>query len=495
VIPSNPEGMAVAVDRELIRRGGLVEFGKRAWHLVEPGVTYVPNWHAEELCRHLEACVAGYHTPEVDARKLLINIPPGCTKSLWTSVFLLPWVWTIWPGFAAGHASFDFKLVRRDARKALLILQSDWYRKRWPEVVLRTNSQAETEFFNTKGGLRYATTIESGGTGWHFDMKIVDDPTKPLDTVGTAETTSLALETVKTWWSNTMSTRNKDPKNARYCVIMQRLHENDLAGHLLETDKPCLLKLPMRFVEADRCWNEGIGGDRRRTEGELLYPARYPEEAVAKLEYQLGIYAGAQLQQNPVNAEGEIFQGRWFKYYSELPRFNYYYMSVDCSFKSTSACDYVAIQIWGKSGPNFYLVHEVCERLSFTETLRVIRDLLKTYRCGPKLIEDKANGPAVIDTLGAQISGIIPRNPSGGKQARARAVTHYHQAGNVWYPHPNDAPWVVQHIAQLLGFPKARNDDSVDAETQFLFYMTQQGSNVLDAMQVYRERRLGRFPK
>lgn len=485
----NPEDLKIAIDREMVKRGGLVEFGRRAWHLVEPSVPYVHNWHADELCSHLAACVAGYHTDEIDARKLLINIPPGCSKSLWVSVFLTPWVWTIWPGFCAIHASFDQKLVRRDARKALLILQSDWYRKRWPHVQLRDNSQAETEFFNTQGGFRYATTVGSGVTGWHADLRIVDDPTKPLDTVGTAAVTAVALETVKTWWANTMSTRNKDPKNARYCVIMQRLHENDLAGHLIATDTPCVLRLPMRFEEEDRCWNEGIGGDRRFSDGQLLWPERYPEEAVSRLEDTLTVYASAQLQQNPVNADGEIFKQIWFRHWSELPRFQYHYLSVDCAFDSTAACDYVSIQVWGKHGPNYYLVDEVLDRLSFTETLQAIRQVLAKYRCGPKLVEKKANGEAVINTLSRQISGFIAVNPKTGKQARARAVTYLHQAGNVYYPPIETHSFVARHMAQLLGFPKARHDDSVDAETQFLYWASQQGGNVLQTMSQVKNRR------
>lgn len=485
------EPLTAAIDREAVRRGGLAEFARRAWHIVEPSVEYRHNWHVDEIATHLAACVAGYHTDKIDARKLVINVPPGSMKSLLISVFLTPWIWTFNPGFQVGYASHDIKLVQRDARKALMLLESEWYQRRWPEVKLRTNSQSEVVCYTKAGGLRYGTTVESGIVGFHFDLKVVDDPTKPLDAMGTSAVTAVQLEKVKQWWNGTLSTRNKDPANARYCLIMQRLHENDLAGHLIATDSPTVLRLPMRFEPENRCWNEGIGGDRRMLEGQLLWPERFPEASVAKLERDLGVYASAQLQQNPISADGEVFKGIWFKYWTELPKFSYHYLSVDCSFASTSASDFVSIQVWGKSGPNFYLVHEVLERLSFTETLAAIRQVLSTYRVGPKLIEKKANGDAVIDMLGKSISGIIPVNPAGGKVARARAVTYLHQAGNVYYPPPDRHPWSVRHTNQLLGFPKARNDDSVDAETQFLYYASQNGGAVLDTMAALRNRSRG----
>jgi predicted phage terminase large subunit-like protein len=489
VLPVDNEALSIAIDREMVKRGGLLEFGKRAWHLVEPDREYLYNWHHDEICTHIAACVAGYRTDKLDARKMLIEVPPGSTKSLWCSIFLTPWIWTIRPGFCTINSSFDIDLSTQFARKALLILESDWYQKRWPDVRLRDNSASEKGFFNTRGGFRYATSTGSKVTGWHADLKVVDDPNKPADTQGSAAVTAIALENTKTWWHGTMSTRDKEPKNARYLIVMQRLHENDLAGHLEETDHPTILRLPMRFEKNNRCWNEGIGGDRRLFEGQLLWPERFDEETVSAKERELGIFASAQYQQNPINADGDVFKAVWFQTWHELPRISSFYLSVDCSFKSTAACDYVSIQVWGKFGPNYYLVHEVCDRLSFTETLKAIKQVLATYRCGPKLIEDKANGSAVIDVLRQQVSGLIPVNPAGGKIARARAVTYLHQAGNVFYPPDTRYPWVARHTTQLLGFPRAKNDDSVDAETQFLYYASQRGTAVFDAMQAVKARR------
>jgi predicted phage terminase large subunit-like protein len=428
-------------------------------------------------------------------------------KSLLFSVFTPAWIWTIWPGFCSIYASFDIGVSRRDAERTLAILESPWYKERWPTVRLRSSNQPVTWFYNTQGGFRFATSVESKVTGVHADLRVVDDPIKPLDTMGASSTTAVQLDKVKTWWDGTMSSRNKDPKNARYAVIMQRLHEDDLAGYLLKKDegKVTHLCLPMRYVEETKCYNTNVGaGDSRLYQGQLLFPERFDENAVASLERDLGIYADAQLQQNPTNPDGEVFKATWLHYYDspqDLPKFTNLTLSLDCTFKKTTGSDYVSAQLWGRKGPNFYLVWELCERLSFTDTVEATKRILarnvdclvggSSWRVGAKLIEDKANGTAVIDTLRSTVPGLIPIEPDGGKVARANAVSHLHQAGNVWYPNPKtiNVPWAQKHINQMLAFPKGKNDDSVDAETQYLRWATRDGSQVWEALAVLEDRK------
>ena len=490
------------LDRELIKRRGLHEFMKRAWPIVEPSVRFVDNWHLPVVCRHIEANIAGYTEQD---RRLIDNQPPGTCKSLLFSVFLPAWIWTVWPGFCSIYASYDPDISMRDAKKTLLIIESQWYKERWPHVKLRDSKSAIGEFYNTAGGFRFATSVRANVTGRHADLRVVDDPIKPLDTVGGSATTATQLKNVIEWWDGTMSTRNKDPTMARYAIIMQRLHEDDLAGYLLRKDAGRLthLRLPMRFDPENRCWNENIGcGDIRTQPGELLWPTRHDEGAVAQLERDLGPHGPAQLQQEPTNPDGEIFKRENFRFYDsvdELPKFFSLTLTVDCSFKNTAGTDSVAAQLWGNRGPNSYLVWADCEQRNFTETVDLIKRvisggvpcLVRGYRVGAKLIEDKANGPAVLSVLEKEVAGLIPIMPEGGKVARANAVSYLHRAGNVFYPNPKtlDVPWCTKHMNQMLGFPKARHDDSVDAETQYLGYQYTAGSNLWAAMDVHRARK------
>lgn len=492
---------AIEIDREQIRRRGLHEFAKRAWHIVEPSVKFIDNWHLAVMCQHIECCIAG--ETEID-RNLIVNVPPGTCKSLLFSVFLPSWVWTIWPGFCSIYASYDIDISRRDATRTLMILKSKWYRERWPEVRLRETNPAVTGFYNTAGGFRFATSVESNVVGWHADLKVVDDPIKPLEAISSTTGTSGQLAKVTTWWDGTMTTRNKDPMRSRYAIIMQRLVEDDLAGYLLKKDAGhCThLKLPMRFEEDEKCWNQNVGsGDQRFMPGQLLWPERFDKQAVEKLERDLGVYAPAQLQQNPTNPDGEIFKLSWLQFYNDvadLPKFYSLTLTADCTFKKTSGSDYVSLQLWGRKGVDHYLVYEWFERMSFTDTLSAIRRicsgsvdcLVPNYKVGAKLVEDKANGTAVMDVLKQEISGLISVEPQGGKIARANAVSHLHQAGNVWYPNPKtiNAPWITTHINQMLGFPRAKNDDSVDAETQYLHWASSAGSSMWAAVGAYKER-------
>lgn len=493
----------VEIDREQIKRKGLAEFIKRAWHLIEPGRPYQHNWHIDVMCQHIMCCIAGQTEQD---RSQIFNVPPGCCKSITCCAMLTPWIWTEIPDFCLIHASYDIGISTRDADKSLSILRSKWYRERWPSVHLRSSSPAVTDFSNTAGGFRFSTSVESVVTGRHGDLKVVDDPIKPLDTIGTSGVTASQLKKVIDWWDGTMSSRNKEPTSARYLVIMQRLHEMDLAGYLLQKDKGhCThLKLPMRYEEDDNCFNSNVGcGDIRKKQNELLWPARFDEEAVCRLERSLGASAPAQLQQNPTNPDGEIFHKSWLRFYDSpllLPRFYDLTLTVDATFKNTSGSDFVSLQLWGNHGSNNYLVCDWFEQMSFTDTLAAIKRvlsgaaphcLISNYRVGAKLIEDKANGPAIMSVLQNEIPGLIAVEPSGGKIARANAVSYLHQAGNVWYPNPKtiDVPWATGHMNQVLGFPKAKRDDCVDAETQYLNWRYQKGNSLWAALDQYKQRK------
>lgn len=177
-------------------------------------------------------------------------------------------------------------------------------------------------------------------------------------------------------------------------------------------------------------------------------------------------------QQNPRPLGGNVFKEDGVRYYlpKDLPaKFDKVVGSLDATFKDTDGTDFVVIQVWGKTGANSYLLAQSRARMSFTKT---VAEVVKTKSNHPRIrqfyIEDKANGPAVIDTLKGVMSGLVPIEPDGSKLARAHAVTHVWEAGNVWLPHPDLFPWVKDLVGELTAFPAAANDDQVDAMTQAL---------------------------
>ena len=462
-----PEDRAILYDRELVRRYGLLAFGTLAWPIVEPAADYMHGWHTEEVARHVEACYRGTHP------KMIINQPPGTGKSIWCSVFADAWVWTWNPAFKMINTSFDDGLVQRDGSKCLELIRSEWYQKRWPHVKLVKSAPKVKEFYNTAGGFRYGTSVHGKGTGRHGDIIKWDDPIKPSDTMAGAAATKLEIDYVNhVWWDGTMATRYVDPSCPRFLGIMQRLHEDDLVGYITRRDKSVThLWLPMRYEGTRRCVTS-LGGDRRTTEGELLFPQRYPESYVRDKELEMGIYARAQLQQDPCDPEGTVFKLANMRRWKELPQFTSMILSGDMTFKKTAGSDRVSIQIWGTDGRDFYLVENLVGLMGFEDTVRNIKAVLARFpNVGAKLIEDTANGPSVIETLAKAIPGIIAVTPEGGKIARANSTSYLWEAGNVYLPPDDFAPWVPLYIAELLAFPRGRHDDQVDSTSQALIYL------------------------
>lgn len=460
----------VGADRDWIRRKGFRGFMREAWPLVDPHAL-VWGWHIDAIAEHLEAL----HRREI--RDLVINVPPGMSKSITCSVLYPAWVWG--PGADPSHrwimTSYSERLLLRDARKMRTLVDGQWYRERWPDVRIpkdRTASTAAGVYFTTRGGMRYSATVRGSVTGDHADTVGVDDP---IDPQGASATSGAELDAVLEWWTGTMPSRYRDHARSGRFLVMQRVHERDLTKEFKRAGAT-MLCLPMRY---ERAHPHRYARDPRTRDGEILCPARIPEAEVLRLEEALGPNrAAAQLQQRPAPAGGGVFKGEWFKRWTELPPDGAWTISVDCTFKVTSDGSFVVIQVWYQVGPNFYLVDQRRERMSFTETLVALLAMLDAYPSVLKtLVEDKANGTAVVDVLKAKVPGLLLVEPHGGKEARANAVQGLPAAGNVFVPdealakYPDGrkgAPWVPAFIAECEGFPRAMNDDQVDAMTQFL---------------------------
>lgn len=325
-----------------------------------------------------------------------------------------------------------------------------------------------------------------------------DDP----HNVKEAESEAIRTATIA-WWDQAMSTRFNDPKTGARIVVMQRVHEGDLAGHLIEQGGYTHLNLPMEYEPESVAWTGFGTSDPRSAPGELLAPDRVGPEELADLKVRLGsrAYAG-QFQQRPGPAEGGAFRKRWWRFWhhpgrpldpvpllidgelhiapcAPLPPFwDEHIQSWDMSFKGLDTSDYVCGQIWGAWRADRYLLDQTLAQLDFPGTLAAVRELTDRWpKARRKLVEDKANGPAVIATLRNEIAGMVPVEPEGGKEARANAVTAEIESGNVYLPHPRLAPWVDAFIDECASFPAGKNDDQVDAMSQALLRLQAQSGS------------------
>jgi predicted phage terminase large subunit-like protein len=457
----------------LAAEASLLEFARQAWHVVEPSTPFIPGWHIDAICEHLEAVSDGR------IRNLLINMPPRHMKSLLVSVFWPAWEWAIPPERRWLYASYAGSLSTRDSLKCRRLIESPWYQGHWGRHYRLTSDQnVKTRFENDRTGYRLATSVGGSATGEGGDRIVCDDP----HSVQEAESEAIRSATL-TWWDEVMSTRLNDPKTGSRVIVMQRVHESDLSGHVLAQGGYEHLCLPAEYepqvsIETSIGWR-----DPRTVEGELLWPARFGADELADLKVRLGSYAAAgQLQQRPSPAEGGTIQRKWWRYYTVAPaQLDRIIQSWDMAFKDLKGNDFVVGQVWGKVGAECYLLDQVRGRMDFPTTVQAVVGLkAKWPRTGAILVEDKANGTAVVATLKHRIPGLIAVNPEGGKQARAAAVAPFIEAGNVHIPDPSvehrhptsgerlDVSWVGGYVEEHAQFPNGAHDDQVDGTSQAL---------------------------
>ncbi len=307
------------------------------------------------------------------------------------------------------------------------------------------------------------------------DILDIDDPVKNFKEAHS----KTAQEKVWEWYKSDAYTRLSP--GGGVLLTMTRWHQNDLAGRLLEQ---------MRSGEGEQ-WRVisfpaiATEDEAHRKLGEALHPERYPLEALERIKQALGSYMWSALyQQRPMPDGGAVFKKEWIRYYypHELPeRFDRWAQSWDLAFKNKEDSDFVVGQAWAKKGASFFLLDQVRGRLSFTGSKNAVLELSHKWpKAYQKLIEDKANGPAVMDALKDAVSGLIPVEPYGSKVARAHSVTPLWEAGNVYIPHPSVVHWVPAFENELLNFPASTNDDQVDAMTQALNEMAGSSLSVWD---------------
>lgn len=444
----------------------LAEFIAQAWHLVEPATEYRPNWHITMICEHLEAACRG------EVRNLLITMPPRMMKSLCVSVFFPAWRWISEPGERFLYSSYSADLATDHSLASRRIIESDWYQARWGRRVRMARDQnRKTRFENTDRGVRSAAGVGGVSTGRGGDWVICDDPHNVKD----AESELIRQETVR-WWREVMSSRFNDPMTGRRIVVMQRVHEDDLAGALIQQGNYVHLNIPMEF-EPEAVLPTGIGAPDPRTEpGELLAPDRVGPAEIKDLQLQLGsrAYAG-QYQQRPAPAEGAILKSAWWDYWeAPLPPIEWLLQVWDTAFKKGQENDYSVGLTAGLSGGRIFVLDLWRDKVEFPQLKRVVASQYLKWRPDEVVVEDKASGQSLIQELAQEVdlgSGqggilipVLPFGPGVDKIQRTSTASPYVEGRRVLLP--AGAAWLHGpdgFIDECAVFPAGRHDDQVDA--------------------------------
>jgi predicted phage terminase large subunit-like protein len=375
-----------------------------------------------------------------------------------------------YPNLRIISTSYTADLASQMNRDVQRVITSEAFKELFPCTKLAEkgveNNQKYTltsEFFqivNAKGSYRSAG-VGGGITGMGGDCLLIDDPIKDKKDAESATVRKDLWE----WYQAVFSTRCEP--GAGIAIVHTRWHEDDLVGRLLDAEKQgvgCkweVINFPA-IAEHD---------EEFRKQGEPLFPERYDLETLENIKKEKGSAIWAALfQQRPAPDEGQIFKKDWFKYWTRLPdKFDKIILSWDMAFKDTDSSDFVVGQVWGRIGSECYLIDQTRGRMGFVETCDAFkRQAEKWPKALTKLVEDKANGPAVIDALKRRVQGIIPIQPDGSKTSRAHAITALFEAGNVYFPSRDIHLWVDDLETELLSFPVGMHDDQVDALTQAL---------------------------
>lgn len=446
---------------------------------------YQMGWVHKVICAELDKFLQD--VVDKKSPRLLLTVPPRHGKSQLVSRYFPAYVFGRYPDMSIMGTSYSFDLAGRMSRDVQNIMDSDLYKSLFPGSPLagkgvEGNAQRTIDFFEVVGhkGSYRSAGVGGGLTGLGANIAIIDDPVRNRQD---ADSPTIREHTWD-WYTSTLYTRLSPGGGVLVCQT--RWHDLDLAGRLLdaartgEGDQWRVINFPA-IAEQDEYWD----GKLMRRAGEALHPERYPLEQLMAIKQAIGSRDWAALyQQHPVPDGGAIFKADWLRFWlpKALPqKFSTILTSWDMTFKEGADNDFVVGQVWARAGADMYLLDQFRERAGFTRTLHAFQTMAKKWpQARRHLVEDKANGPAVIDTLRHVVPGIVPVEPDGSKVARAHAVTTYFEAGNVYLPHPSLFPWVQDYISELTTFPSGAHDDQCDSTTMAIRDLTNRVSMKID---------------
>jgi predicted phage terminase large subunit-like protein len=409
-----------------------------------------------------------------DITRLVINLPPRYMKSLLVSVLWPTWEWLRFPTRRWIFASYAETLSSKHSLDRRAVIRSPPYQARWGDIVqLAIDQNVKHEFQNTRRGVMIATSFGGSITGKGGDRIVVDDPHNPAQVESDVQ-----REAVLTFFTRNLCTRLDSNKSGAIVVVSQRVHEQDLSARCLDLGYTALV-LPVDPETPQTIVFPRSGRTITRQVGDLLWPEREGRPELEAQKRALGqTDFAAHYQQQPVPSGGTIFQRACFQNYDELPAGVDYLISWDMSFKNSRESDFVVGLVLARQGGDIYVVDRVKGQWDFSQTCHQFERLSSRYPQGiPTLVEEAANGHAIINVLTRSIPGIIGIVPHGSKLGRARAAQPIVESRNVFLPNPSprgvadpSRAWVPDFLHQLAIFPKAVHDDDVDAFSQGVAY-------------------------
>jgi predicted phage terminase large subunit-like protein len=446
---------------QAVLRRDLAGFIERCFIALEPGTAYRDNWHIHAIAYQLMRVARG------ECTRLIVNVPPRSAKSICCTIAFIAWFLGHDPRKRVMAISYADRLSHKHAADFRSVVTSAWYRSTFPQFQI--TSDRRDELVTTENGYRMAGSIGGAVLGRGADLIVIDDPINGLD----AALSEAKRQQVTKFFDTALYTRLNDRSKGAIVIVMQRLHEDDLVGHVLGKEAWDVLSLPAIAPE-DALYRLGDREDaiHQRRAGDVLHPERETREHLEIIKRNLGtMNFSAQYQQNPLPAEGNVIKREWLKFYDDEPEaFERVVVSWDTASTLRDRSDYSAGTVWGAIGQTYYLREVIRGRWETPDLRRMIVDVSKTYDADSTLIEATELGRAIAQDL--RRSGelyVVSQRPRFDKTARLLAQAARFEAGQVFLP--REAEWLATYLQEILAFPGGK-DDQVDSTSQALKYLT-----------------------
>jgi predicted phage terminase large subunit-like protein len=448
-------------------RSDFALFIERSFSELNPQTEYLHNWHIDVVADALDQCRTG------KLKRLIINLPPRSLKSHMASI--------AFPTYLLGHkpstqiicASYAQDFADKLAGDCRSLMTSQWYQRLFPSTRLATRRPTLNDYATTEKGFRLSTSVGGVLTGRGGDFIVIDDPLKPDEALSETQRKS-----VNDWYDHSLITRLNNKASGCIIVIMQRLHEDDLVGHVLQQSDWKVIKFPAIAEENHSYTIRALYGEKTfsRNAGEALHPEREPLEVLAQIREIQGEYHFAgQYQQAPSPLGGGMIKTDWFKTYApdELSReFELVFQSWDTANKSSELSDYSVCTTWGVRERHFYLLHVFRKRLDYPDLRRAVKQQALLYQAKNIVIEDKASGTQLLQDLQDDgVHGATGYETQMDKIMRMHSVSSTIENGFVHIP--AQADWIPEYLHEIAAFPRGKYDDQVDSTSQALDWSKQ----------------------
>jgi predicted phage terminase large subunit-like protein len=448
----------------LVLQSDFHSFLHRSFAELNPRTPFHDNWHIAVLAAKLDAVRRG------ETKRLIINLPPRHLKSHAASIAFPAWLLGHDPSAQILCVSYGQELSDKLSRDCRALMTSHFYECLFPTRLSAVRSAVE-EFTTTAHGFRLATSVGGVVTGRGGDVIVIDDPLKPEEAVS-----DTFRKRVNDWYDNTLYSRLNDRRKGAIVLIMQRLHEDDLVGHVREQENWEVVSFPAIAQNDESFTIETRTGVRSfgRKAGEALHEEREPLTELDTIRRALGSYNFAgQYLQLPAPSGGGMVKREWFPFYdtATLPwPFEQIVQSWDTANKATELSDYSVCTTWGVKKRNYYLLNVYRRKLNYPDLKRAVIAQAQYIGATSVLIEDRASGTQLIQELRLDSDlSVKPVTPQTEKVMRMNAQTAKIESGFVHLP--RGAPWLEDYLSEVVTFPRGRHDDQVDSTSQFLEWL------------------------